>query len=110
LIPVHLPGRPVDPVHVDTFTAGEASPLTPIVTGWWNLLDVNGEWIWNEGVPDDIPLFGDSRVLVLDPPSYERSWSPGRRFPLMPASLTLTATYHPEDLTAWWPTLKPPVR
>ncbi|GAA3226109.1 hypothetical protein GCM10010468_54230 [Actinocorallia longicatena] len=110
LVPDHLPGRPVDPRHVDAFTTGESSPMTPIVTGWWNLVDVNGEWIWNEGVPADIPLFGDSRVLVLDPPSYERSWSPGRRFPLMPATLTLTATYDPADLTAWWPTLKPPAR
>ncbi|GAB3652781.1 hypothetical protein GCM10027589_10500 [Actinocorallia lasiicapitis] len=109
LIPDHLPGRPVDPRHVESFTSGPSDPMTPIVTGWWNLADISGEPIWNESSPSEIPLVGDTRVLVLDPPSYDRSWSAARRFPLMPASLALTATYDPADLTAWWPILKAPV-
>lgn len=110
LIGTALHGHPVDPRWTSSFTHGQVEPGTPPVVGWWNLADANGEWIWNEGVPADIPVVGETRVVVLDPPAYERSWSPGRRFPLMPGSLTLDATYDPADLTPWWPVLKPPPR
>lgn len=103
-----LPGPPPDPRWIRAFSNGDAEPGTPPVTGWWRLTDVHGEQIWNEGVPADIPVLGDARVLVLDPLPYPYSWTPGRRFPLIPGYLTLDATYHPDDLTAWWPTLKPP--
>ncbi len=103
-----LPGTPPDPRWVRCFTTGEVEPGTPPVTGWWRLTDAHGEQIRNEGVPADIPVLGDTRVVVLDPPPYPPSWSPGRRFPLIPGSLTLDATYHPDDLAAWWPILKPP--
>lgn len=103
-----LPGAPPDPRWVRCFTSGDVEPGTPPVTGWWRLTDVHGEEIWNEGVPADIPVFGETRVVVLDPPPYPHSWAPGRRFPLIPGSLALDATYHPEDLSAWWPALQPP--
>ena len=103
-----LPGQPPDPRWVRSFTNGEVEPGTPPVTGWWRLTDAHGEQIWNEGVPADIPELGGTRVVVLDPPPYPHSWSPGRRFPLIPGSLVLGAAYHPDDLAPWWPVLKPP--
>ena len=47
----------------------------------------SGHWVWNEGVPADIPTFEETRVVLLGPPPYERSWNPGRKFPDMPGDL-----------------------
>src|SRR5262249_12863990 len=60
------------------------------VTGVWNLYtwralepgfglpDPNNYgasncWIWNEGSPEDIPVFAGRRVILLGPASYSRS-------------------------------------
>jgi len=103
-----LPGAPPDPRWVRCFTTGDVEPGTPPVPDWWRLTDVHGEWIRHEGMPADIPVFGESRVVVLDPPEPSHPRQPGRRFPLIRGSLVLDAAYHPEDLTAWWPALTPP--
>ncbi|MCD0452338.1 hypothetical protein LO762_24550 [Actinocorallia sp. API 0066] len=102
-------GHAPHPGWVAAFADGEADPSLPPVEGWWDLTDAHGEEVWNEGVPADIPLLGETRVLVLDPPSYARSWTAARRHPEVPGLLTLDAAYHPDDLVAWWPVLKPPV-
>lgn len=44
-------------------------------------------WVCNEGVPADIPEFDGRRVVLLGRPPYERSWSPGRKFPDMTGDL-----------------------
>jgi hypothetical protein len=78
-----LPGRP--PTAEMTAAAdgtGESEPAGGIV-GQFNLVDPYGAWIWNEGRPADIPLFDGERVVILDPPPYERSWNAGRAYPLM---------------------------
>src|SRR5262249_26054005 len=36
--------------------------------------------IWNEGVPDDIPVFEARTVILLGPPSYTRTWRAQRLF------------------------------
>lgn len=79
--PDGLPGKPADPRWISSFTSGDVEPGTPPVVGWWNLVDAHGDWIWNEGVPADIPALNGTRVVVLDPPPYRRSWNPGRRHP-----------------------------
>ena len=48
-------------------------------------------WIWNEGVPADIPVFRDRRVVLLGPPSYERHWTAQRTFDPLPATLDARA-------------------
>jgi hypothetical protein len=75
------------------------------VTGVWNLygygaLVAGGEladptdraysdtWIWNEGMPADIPLLDGHRVILIGPASYERSWPAQRMFLKLPARLT----------------------
>jgi hypothetical protein len=70
-------------------------------------VDAHGEWIYNEGVPSDILAVNGTRVVVLDPPSYERSFPAGRRFPLMAGSLHLDGMHLPEDLNGWWPHISP---
>lgn len=66
--PDGLPGKPADPRWISSFTSGDVEPGTPPVVGWWNLVDAHGDWIWNEGVPADIPALNGTRVVVLDPP------------------------------------------
>ncbi|RAY15189.1 hypothetical protein DPM19_10730 [Actinomadura craniellae] len=105
--PQGVPGRAPDPRWVAASGDGDLQPDTPSVVGWWNLVDARGGWIWNEGVPADIPEVNGVRVVVLDPPAYERVWSPGRRFPLMPGSLTVNGTYTADELAGWWPHIAP---
>jgi len=47
----------------------------------------SSHWIWNEGVPADVPLFDGERIVLLGPPPYPRSWTAGRRFPFMVGDL-----------------------
>jgi hypothetical protein len=106
-----VPGEAPDPRWVSSSTDGDVPPGTPPVTGRWNLADAHGQWIWNEGVPADIPALNGTRVVVLDPPAYARSWSPGRRFPMMPGSLTVESTHDAAAMSSWWPHIaaaKPP--
>ncbi|MGH6656829.1 MAG: hypothetical protein ACRDVE_16685 [Actinocrinis sp.] len=60
-------------VELAAASTGEPQPPTGI-TGTFNLVDAFGAWIWNEGRPVDIPRCEGTRVVVLDPPAYERSW------------------------------------
>jgi hypothetical protein len=75
-----------------------------IVTGVWNLYtwrpiqpgstlpdpnDYGGSatWIWNEGAPEDIPVFEGRRVILLGPATYPRNWQSQRMFARLPAQL-----------------------
>lgn len=35
-------------------------------------------WIWGEGVPADIAAFEGVRIVLLEPPSYVRTWNPSQ--------------------------------
>ncbi|MEV0401994.1 hypothetical protein [Actinoallomurus sp. NPDC050550] len=107
--PGGMPGEAPDPRWVASSIDQDVEPGTPPVAGVWNLVDAHGSWIWNEGVPADIPEVGGTRIVVLDPPTYPRTWSPGRRFPLMPGSLTVEGAHAPEELRDWWQHVKPAV-
>lgn len=76
-------------------------------TGAFNLMAPSGEWIWNEGTPSDIPVIDGTRLLVLDPPAYERAWNAGRMFPGMPGSLTLTGVLSADEAAHWFAYVKP---
>lgn len=97
-----MPGEPLPAEWVAWFTDQDPEGR-PIINSPWNLVDGHGAWIYNEGVPADIPAINGTRVVVLDPPSYGRSFPAGRRFPMMDATLTIEGVHHPEDLAAWWP-------
>jgi hypothetical protein len=77
------------------------------IRGTFNLVAATGEWIWNEDRPADIPSHGGIRVVVLDPPPYERSWNVGRLYPLMAPSLTVDGRLPPDDAARWLSTVKP---
>ncbi|RFU41144.1 hypothetical protein DZF91_13385 [Actinomadura logoneensis] len=101
-----MPGEPLPPEWVAWFTDQDPDGR-PIVSSPWNLVDGHGAWIYNEGVPADIPALNGTRVVVLDPPSYTRHFPAGRRFPMMDATLTVEGVHHPEDLADWWPHIAP---
>ncbi|TDD68683.1 hypothetical protein E1293_36700 [Actinomadura darangshiensis] len=108
--PGGLTGDRPAPEIIAAFLDADAPPGPPVVSSPWNLVDAHGEWIWNEGVPADVPVVNGTRVVVIDPPSYERTFPAGRRFPLMPATLRVEGMHLPEDLDAWWPHIKPATR
>ncbi|MER6328751.1 hypothetical protein ABT298_05325 [Streptomyces sp. NPDC001034] len=90
----HLPGRAP--------SAAEAAvcrdqPGQVHTTGSFNLVSPTGEWVWNEGTPGDIPVVDGARLLVLDPPPYQRSWPAGRFFPHMTGDLVLERILAPEE-------------
>ena len=74
------------------------------VTGAWNLYTYSAlqpgaalpdpsdhafseTWIWNEGMPADIPALDEHRVILLGPAPYPRSWQAQRMFLKLPARL-----------------------
>jgi hypothetical protein len=88
------------------------------VTGVWNLYtwkaiepdlslpdpkDQGGSsgWIWNEGSPEDIPVFEGRRVILLGPASYSRSWGCQRMFGKLPAALEIERALAKAEVTAW---------
>jgi hypothetical protein len=85
------------------------------ITGTWNLYEwpalardgalppAHGQvgtthWIWNEGVPADIPVFGTERVIVLGPPTYVRTWRAQRAFAYLQATFTVEQTLTEEEV------------
>ncbi|MDI1465556.1 hypothetical protein QEZ54_31760 [Catellatospora sp. KI3] len=96
-----LTGYEVDPAWTAVAANAPRSAFGGQVRGQFNLVDVHGNWIWNEGTPADIPLLDGVRVVVLDPPPYARGWDNSRRFPLMPAWISLDEVMAPEQAAAW---------
>jgi hypothetical protein len=105
-----LPGKPPGAAAVAAASDGE--DLTPAggITGQFNLVDAYGGWIWNEGRPADIPRLEGERVVVLDPPPYQRSWNAGRVYPLMRPSLTVDRILAADEAARWLSVVKPSQR
>jgi hypothetical protein len=96
-----LPGVPPTPQMVAA--AEGPGPMEPPggLRAVFNLVDPYGDWIWNEGRPADIPLFEGERVVVLDPPAYERTWNAGRGFPLMRPTYRVDAQLPADEAASW---------
>jgi hypothetical protein len=58
-------------------------------------------WIWNEGVPDDIPVFENRRVILLGPPSYSRGWTAQRLFNGLPARVEVERVLKGSEVDEW---------
>jgi hypothetical protein len=88
------------------------------VTGVWNLytwkaitpdlrlpdaseFGGGGTWIWNEGIPEDIPVFEGRRVVLLGPTSYARSWGSQRMFDKLPAKLDIEKQLTKDEVKEW---------
>ncbi len=63
--------------------------------------DGSEHWIWNEGIPADIVPFQGTRVILLGPPPYPRSWGSGRLFPDMVGELEVHRHLSPEEVRSW---------
>ncbi|WP_328875346.1 hypothetical protein OHT76_37670 [Streptomyces sp. NBC_00287] len=90
----HVPGRAPSPQEV---AVCRDAPGQVHTVGSFNLVTPGGEWVWNEGTPTDIPVVDGVRLLVLDPPPYERGWPAGRFFPNMTGDLVLERVLAEEE-------------
>ncbi|MFI0718048.1 hypothetical protein [Streptomyces sp. NPDC021224] len=99
----HIPGTP--PSAESVRLAADPEPARGrsdcVATGAFELLAPDGTRIWNEGLPDDIPVVAGRRLLVLDTPSYQRSWNADRFFPHLPGTAALTRVLPPDETAAW---------
>ncbi|MEV6277394.1 hypothetical protein [Nocardia sp. NPDC051832] len=78
-----------------------------LTKGSFNLVAPDGDWIWNEGTPWDIPVVDGVRLLVLDPEPYQRNWPAGRYFPYLPGDLTFEQVLPEAEAAAWFSHVKP---
>jgi len=97
-----LPGHRPDPRWTAAFRDSDPDPQAGPVRGWWNLLALDGSWVWNDGVPADIPTYDGEHVLVLAEQPYPRSWNPGRRHPHVTGWLEVAHEITGEELQRWW--------
>ena len=104
-----IPGQPPAPAEIAAASEGEVAPPDGI-KGNFNLVDAYGAWIWNEGRPADIPRLEGTRVVVIDPPPYERTWNAGRAYPLMRPSVTVTEILPAAEAARWLSKVKKPSR
>src|SRR5205807_1794185 len=95
-----IPGRRPDPTWVAAATGGAMTPPSRI-RGQFNLVAGTGEPIRNEGRPTDIPTVADRRIVVLDPPPYQRTWNIARTYPLMTPQIHLQQVLPPDESAAW---------
>ncbi|MEU0528769.1 hypothetical protein [Streptomyces niveus] len=96
---LHVPGDGPTPEAIAVCRDKEGQVLT---IGTYNLAAPDGSWIWNEGTPSDIPVVDGARLLVLDPPPYERSWPAGRYFPGMSGDLVLERVLGRDEAESWY--------
>jgi hypothetical protein len=58
-------------------------------------------WIWNEGTPEDIPVFEGRRAILLGAPSYPRSWRSQRIFENLRADLKCDQLLTKDETRDW---------
>ncbi len=97
-----VPGRAPEPAWVAAASDAPPDTWSGTVTGSFNLVDADGQWIWNEGRPADIPVRDGRRLIVLDPPPYQRTWSCVRRYPDVPGRLRLEGQLSAEQAAGWF--------
>ncbi|WP_017568877.1 hypothetical protein [Nocardiopsis halotolerans] len=102
-----LPGDPPDPRWVAAFRDHTPDPAAQTVRGWWNLVAHDGTWVWNEGIPAEIPTVDGEHLLILDEQPYPRSWSAGRRHPHVHAWLEVESELTPDEADLWWKRVAP---
>lgn len=95
-----LPGAPPTAAMIAAADGtGDFEPAGGIV-GQFHLADPYGAPIQLEGQPAEIPLFDGERIIILDPPSFERTWNAGRVYPLMPPTLRIDSRLSPGEVAA----------
>jgi hypothetical protein len=93
------------PKSVVAFLEGRAdSAGVDCVPGVWNFYDWRAArfdlaarnvptdlWVWNEGSPQDVPMYEGIRTLLIGPPSIRRTWNVGRSFSALAAKVNVDA-------------------
>jgi hypothetical protein len=105
-----LPGQRPSPVEIAAASDGAELQPPDGIRGSFNLVDAYGEWIWNEGRPADIPTLEGTRVVVIDPPPYERTWNTGRAYPLMRPTVRVDGPLPADEAARWLSLVKPAQR
>ncbi|MFD3958306.1 MULTISPECIES: hypothetical protein [Streptomyces] len=100
----HVAGRAPSPQEV---AVCRETPGQVETAGSFELVAPDGDRLWNEGTPADIPVVDGVRLLVLDEPSYARSWPAGRFFPGMRGDLILERALEPEETERWFARVSP---
>ncbi|MFG2946898.1 hypothetical protein [Streptomyces adustus] len=100
----HIPGDApsAESVRLATDPEPARGRTRTIATGAFELLAPDGERIWNEGLPDDIPVVEGRRLLVLDEPTYQRSWNADRFFPQLPGTAGPTRVLTADETRTWF--------
>ncbi|WP_327187154.1 hypothetical protein [Streptomyces sp. NBC_01334] len=100
----HVPGTApsAESVRLATDPEPAQGSTRTIATGAFELLAPDGGRIWNEGLPDDIPVVEGRRLLVLDEPTYQRSWNADRFFPHLPGTAELTRVLTADETRTWF--------
>ncbi|MEU9579677.1 hypothetical protein [Streptomyces chilikensis] len=100
----HVPGAApsAESVRLATDPAPARGRTDVVATGSFELLAPDGGRIWNEGLPDDIPVVEGRRLLVLDEPAYRRSWNADRFFPHLPGAAELTRVLSADETRTWF--------
>jgi hypothetical protein len=115
--PEPQPGRPLDAraagVARDLPCRHRESSVFSFLQLWnWTALQADGtlpgdvpgaheHFIWNEGVPADIAAFEGTRVVLVGPAPFNRSWNGGRVFHGMHARFEVVEPLAPEAVAAW---------
>ncbi|GAA1116644.1 hypothetical protein [Nocardiopsis metallicus] len=102
-----LSGEAPDPRWTASFRDGPVDPTAQTVWGWWNMVAHDGSWVWNEGVPAEIPTVDGEHVLVLDEQPYPRSWTAGRRHMHVRGWLEVESELSREEAELWWKRVAP---
>ncbi|WP_037911202.1 hypothetical protein [Actinacidiphila yeochonensis] len=100
----HLPGTApsAESVRLATDPEPARGRTQTVATGAFELLAPDGTPLWNEGLPDDIPVVERRRLLVLDEPAYQRSWNADRFFPHLPGTAELTRVLTADETRTWF--------
>ncbi|MFE9858213.1 hypothetical protein [Streptomyces sp. NPDC005780] len=97
----------VESVRLATDPEPATGRTRTVATGAFELLAPDGARIWNEGLPDDIPVVEGHRLLVLDEPAYRRSWNADRFFPHLPGKAELIRVLSADETRTWFARTSP---
>ncbi|MEN3537856.1 hypothetical protein AAH991_22270 [Microbispora sp. ZYX-F-249] len=103
----HVPVTIPHPSWVEAATDGPLRPEAGPIVDRFDVRDATGELIRNAGHPAEIPLLDGHRVVVLDRPSFRRTWNIGRTYPMMRPSITLDRVLSEEETRMWSSRLAP---
>jgi hypothetical protein len=110
-----LDGRPRIEPEVAATVSGEGEQVLDVtVHGSWDMRnytvlrpdgslpsDYESGVIWNEGRPTDIEVFEGRRVIILAPPSYQRTWQAQRLFSKLKANIEVAKVLSVEEVRGW---------